>query len=479
MVVYGDTDSVMISTGCDNYADAIKIGENFKKLVNERYRLLEIDIDNVFKRLLLHAKKKYAALNVTIDKQGKEHTTLEVKGLDMKRREFCPLSKEVSTHVLNVILSDKDSETALQEIYAYMEDIRHKVENNEIRMDKYKINTKLSKDPKSYPGGKSMPAVQVALRMKDAGRVVKAGSVITFVITKGDGDSGKDDDQSSVAERARALSEAMNKKNGLTPDPVYYLGKQIFSPVERLLERIESFDIVRLSESLGLDSRKYINRGGANGELNGNGMDSLQPLESTIADEERFKDSVPLQISCPLCEKRFAFGGITASNDYKFTYSGLQCSHCSHTLAPIQLTSQLERSIRAHISLYYAGWLHCDDSTCRNVTRQISVFGKRCLMDGCTGVMRYKYSDKQLYNQMLYFLSLFDLSKNKAQTLKPLYHPEEADAPSKPLTHSEIQALAEQNRDLFEVSKSVVEKYLSDCGRAYVDMGSIFNHMLS
>lgn len=61
LVVYGDTDSVMIDTGCDNYADAIKIGLGFKKLVNERYRLLEIDIDNVFKKLLLHAKKKYAA----------------------------------------------------------------------------------------------------------------------------------------------------------------------------------------------------------------------------------------------------------------------------------------------------------------------------------------------------------------------------------------------------------------------------------
>lgn len=50
-VIYGDTDSVMIDTGCDNYAEAIKIGENFKKLVNERYRLLEIDIDNVFRKL--------------------------------------------------------------------------------------------------------------------------------------------------------------------------------------------------------------------------------------------------------------------------------------------------------------------------------------------------------------------------------------------------------------------------------------------
>lgn len=144
LVVYGDTDSVMIDTGCDNYADAIKIGNNFKKLVNDRYKLLEIDIDNVFKKLLLHAKKKYAALNVSIDKEGKERTVLEVKGLDMKRREFCPLSKDVSTHVLTTILSDKDPETALQEVYDYLENVKNKMENNEIRADKYKINMKLA-----------------------------------------------------------------------------------------------------------------------------------------------------------------------------------------------------------------------------------------------------------------------------------------------------------------------------------------------
>lgn len=166
LVVYGDTDSVMIDTGCDNYADAIKIGLGFKKLVNERYRLLEIDIDNVFKKLLLHAKKKYAALTVSLDKNGNETTVLEVKGLDMKRREFCPLSRDVSIRVLNTILSDNDPEEALQEVYEYLEEIRTKVEANNIRIDKYKINTRLSKDPKAYPGGKNMPAVQVALRMQ-------------------------------------------------------------------------------------------------------------------------------------------------------------------------------------------------------------------------------------------------------------------------------------------------------------------------
>lgn len=63
-VIYGDTDSVMINTNATTYAQAAKIGNDFKRAVNERYKLLEIDTDAVFERMLLLQKKKYAARKV-------------------------------------------------------------------------------------------------------------------------------------------------------------------------------------------------------------------------------------------------------------------------------------------------------------------------------------------------------------------------------------------------------------------------------
>ncbi|ONH68414.1 DNA polymerase alpha catalytic subunit A [Cyberlindnera fabianii] len=460
-VVYGDTDSVMIDTGCDTLKDAIKIGEDFKIKVNERYRLLEIDIDNVFRRLLLHAKKKYAAMNVTFDKAGNETQTLEVKGLDMRRREYCPLSKEVSEYVLNKVLSDEEPEDALNEVYAYLTELTKKVKENQIPAPKFKINTKLSKDPKAYPGGKNMPAVQVALRLREQGKVINAGTVITFVITDSEG--------STPAERARALAEVLAKNSNMKPDPKYYLEKQILAPVERLLDRIDGIDLARLSESLGIEYRRtYQHRAGDSSDI-------LQPLESTISDAERFKSSVPLKINCH-CGASFKFGGIVASHDYMMTFNGVQCKKCSKTLSCLQLSSQLERTIRGFISQYYQGVVACDDSTCGMTTKQISVYGKRCLNHGCKGVMRYKYSDKDLYNQLLYFDSLFDVEKNKSQKIKPLYDPEDKTKPE-PLIKGQIDALSEQNRDLFEVQKGVVQRYLSDCGRRYVNMASIFDFM--
>ncbi|KAG7694904.1 hypothetical protein KL930_001227 [Ogataea haglerorum] len=474
-VVYGDTDSVMIDTGSDNFQEAMKIGDDFKIKVNERYRLLEIDIDNVFKRLLLHSKKKYAAMNATVDASGLEKTVLEVKGLDMRRREFCPLSKETSTFVLEKILGDADPEDALNDIYTHLEDVKNKLTDNQIPMHKLAINTRLSKDPGQYPGGKSMPAVQVALRLRKQGKLVRAGSVMTFVIT----DKGQADGD-SVADRARAISEILANPSQYRPDPYYYLEKQIFAPIERLLERIEGNDVVRMASALGLDARKYEARARF---VQDRASAELQPLDSTVSDSERFRDCKPLFISCTSCRAPFEFGGIQASKRYQVTFSGVKCLSCQQVLSPLAISSQLEHFLRHEISTYYAGWLVCDD--CGVKTRQVSVYGRRCIGKngkayGCKGIMRYIYPDKQLYNQLLYAMSLFDVDKAKKRLLKPLTADlgvEDKENKLVPMNQGELDALVEQNRESFKTYQMVIDKYLTECGRRYVDMGGIFEFM--
>lgn len=466
-VVYGDTDSVMIDTGVVTLAEALKIGEEFKIQVNERYKLLEIDTDNVFKRLLLHAKKKYAAMNISLDRRtGKEVTALEVKGLDMRRREYCPLSKEISTFVLEKLLSDTDPEQALSEIYEFLEAVNTKVKNNEYSVDKYQINTRLSKDPNNYPNGKTMPPVQVALRLRKQGKVVKAGSVITFAITAPeDGNTS-----SSAADRARAIQEILGNKSNFRPDSDYYLEKQIYAPVERLVSRIEGIDMMRVATALGIDTRKYVMR------LRHSEENEISPLESNITDIERFRQSSYMVLECN-CGAKFRFGGLLASKDYKVTFNGVCCSKCDSVFPPLKLTAQLECMVRKHLALYYAGWVVCDDSACGIKTRQISVYGKRCIgasgkAHGCKGVMRYKYSDKALYNQLLYFDAIFDVDKAKSNKLRPL-----SDSPVENLSEGQLNALAEQNRALFGYCREVVDRYLKDCGRRYVNMKAIFEFM--
>jgi DNA polymerase alpha subunit A len=144
---------------------------------------------------------------------------------------------------------------------------------------------------------------------------------------------------------------------------------------------------------------------------------SIHPLESTIADEERFKDAVRLNLRCRECEESFQFEGLLFSHE-QYTPEGIVCQNiaCTKVLGVASVVAQLDCQIRQFTSRYYDAWLVCNDSSCGNRTRQINVYGKRCLgpnglAKGCKGVMGYEYTDKMLYNQLLYFSSLFDVKK--------------------------------------------------------------------
>ncbi|KAK2813612.1 hypothetical protein FQN50_000007 [Emmonsiellopsis sp. PD_5] len=465
-VIYGDTDSVMINTNADNVADALKVGNDFKKAVNNRYQLLEIDIDNIFRRLLLHAKKKYAAINMT-EIDGKYVDHLEVKGLDMKRREYCALSKEVSSRLLNEILSGEDPDVVLNKIHDYLRELTEKMKEFTIPVQKYVIYTKLSKRPEEYPNKESMPPAQVALRELARGKSVRPNDVISYIVTNGDSETSS----LPPPKRSYTLQDVMKPDSGLKPDVEYYLLKQIFPPIERLCAPIPGTDAVRLAECLGLDVRKYqINTSATRDQQN---ME-IFPLESQIPDSIRFKDAARLTLRCRFCHERSLFEGLALSPDM-CTANGLVCPNttCGKPFTVISIVAQLESQIRAQTSKYYEGWLVCDDSSCGNRTRQMSVYGHRCLgprgrAEGCLGRIGYEYTEKQLYNQLLYFAGLWDVDKAKAAAEK------ESNAEKR----DKVLAMVEWNRTRFGTVKGVVDGYLKKCGRQWVEMDVLFGFAL-
>lgn len=57
-VIYGDTDSIMINSNTRDLKEAEKIAQRVKSEVNKLYQLLEIDVDGIYKAMLLLRKKK-------------------------------------------------------------------------------------------------------------------------------------------------------------------------------------------------------------------------------------------------------------------------------------------------------------------------------------------------------------------------------------------------------------------------------------
>ncbi|CZT16094.1 related to DNA polymerase alpha catalytic subunit [Ramularia collo-cygni] len=445
-VIYGDTDSVMVNTN---------MGKEFQKSVNERYELLEIEIDHIFRRLLLHAKKKYAAIQMVQVDDTVWKEKLDVKGLDMRRREYCQLSKDTST---------------------YLRSLGEKMRNNEIAKHKYTIYTQLGKHPKDYPNGGHMPSVQVALKRLAKGKQVKAKDVMAFVICGNNAGNNE-----SAAKNAYELDEVMAKDSELVPDIDYYLHKQILPPVERLCAPIDGTNVSLLAECLGLDTTKYRVSSASKSTEQSN---EITTLESQIPDHIRFKDCEALGLLCLGCKNHFEYRGLNYSQTSDetpltpvgvLTNDGLACprSECKKRITTLAMSAQLETQIRRHTARYYSAWLVCDDPACGMRTRQMSVYGHRCLgprglAHGCSGRMAFEYSEKALYNQLLFLQGLFDVDKSVEKMSSGMKIEGDGEKREK------VKILAGMNRDRFAVCWDVVKAYLDRSGWGWVSMDALF-----
>ncbi|WWC67483.1 uncharacterized protein I206_101391 [Kwoniella pini CBS 10737] len=453
-VVYGDTDSVFVNSNVTSLPEAHRIANDFKKLVNERYKLLEIDLDAIFERILLLNKKKYAA--VKIEDNGERKT--EVKGLDMKRREFSKVSKDASSAVLKEILSGESTEIVVEKIHELLTNLGEAVKNGLIPLEDFIIFKRLGKNPEDYPDKKSQPHVQVALRMKSKGASVRAHDVIPYIMCLDESGKGG---KTAQAERAFHPDDLRRQGSELKIDYDFYLDTQILQPVLRLCETIEGTERARLAECLGLDPSRYASSGPSVSDEK-----QFFTFESQISDKERFKDAEPLQLRCVSCESAFTFQGLMDEST-NIQPVGISCSACQAILHPASVSVQLENQIRAHVSRYYLGWTVCDGEGCGARTRMMSVYGKRCLglvKEGCKGTVRLEYNDSKLYNQLLYYRSLFDGEKAISNARGSQ-------------RFEEIRALVLPNTALFGQLVQVTDKYLDKNGRRFVDMKGLFGFM--
>lgn len=404
-VIYGDTDSIMINTNSKSLEEVFKLGNKVKAEVNKLYKLLEIDIDGVFKSLLLLKKKKYAALVVEQHGDGRYTLKQELKGLDIVRRDWCDLAKECGNYVIGQILSDQSRDVIVENIQKHLVEVGEKVAAGTIPLEQFEINKALTKDPQDYPDKKSLPHVHVALWINSqGGRRVKAGDTISYIICK-------DGSTLAASQRAYAL-EQLQKQDGLSLDTQYYLAQQVHPVVSRICDPIEGIDNVLIATWLGLDpgqfraQQQYQREEEADGTLGA-------PVQLT--DEERYRDCERFTFACPQCGTDNIYDNVFEGAGLKLEPSLMRCCHIPCGSRPIDfavnISNKLLLDIRRHIKKYYSGWLVCEDLACQNRTRRLPIAFSRHgpICPACTrATLRPEYSEKALYNQLCFYRFIFD-----------------------------------------------------------------------
>ena len=179
VVIYGDTDSVMIKFGVKTVAEAIALGlKAAPEITAALFKPpIALEFEKVYKPYLLMNKKRYAGLYWT---NSDKFDKLDTKGLETVRRDNCGLVRTTIAHVLNRILIHSDVEGAKAYVKRQIADLlQNKVDISML------VISKSMKSPEEYVN--KQPHVELAIRMalRDKATAPVTGDRVPYVITKG------------------------------------------------------------------------------------------------------------------------------------------------------------------------------------------------------------------------------------------------------------------------------------------------------
>lgn len=105
MVIYGDTDSVMVKFGVKSIEDAMELGKEAANYVTSKFiEPIKLEFEKVYFPYLLINKKRYAGLYFT---KPDKYDKMDCKGLETVRRDNCPLVANMMNTCLQILLIER------------------------------------------------------------------------------------------------------------------------------------------------------------------------------------------------------------------------------------------------------------------------------------------------------------------------------------------------------------------------------------
>ena len=116
-VVYGDTDSIYVKfstqfTGQEHMEEVFRLSEVAAESCSNLFKKpIDLEFEKVMWPFILFSKKRYACVIWT---NTKKHDYIDYKGIQVVRRDNCPLIKQKSMRIFEKILLDRDIPMAVE-----------------------------------------------------------------------------------------------------------------------------------------------------------------------------------------------------------------------------------------------------------------------------------------------------------------------------------------------------------------------------
>ncbi len=210
-VLYADNDVIFIRLGSKKQEQARKFLDELNASLPEK---MNLDYEGFYPRGMFVASKtgketrrRYALLS--------ENGLLKIRGLESAKRNFSTIARETQEKVLELILKERKLRKALEHVKGVISDVME----NKVPLRKMMIYTQLSREISSYET--IAPHVAVAQKMQKQGFNVIPGSIIRYIVGKGEG---------SIADNSQLPNEVKEY------DADYYVEHQIIPSVEKIFE---------------------------------------------------------------------------------------------------------------------------------------------------------------------------------------------------------------------------------------------------
>ena len=251
-VRYGDTDSVMVEfdvqgrKGQDAIDYSWKLGEQAAEQCTRLFKAPnDLELEKVYCPYFLYSKKRYAAKMFEKKGDAVVFKKIDIKGLQVVRRDSCPYVRETLKSLLDMVLDSSDPTPVI----AFARGAARKLMAGEVATEKLLMSKQLASE---YKVPQPHVTVRNKMRERTPGSEPQQGDRVAFVIVKGDG---------KMFEKAE--DPVWVRDNKVPLDYQYYFTNQFKKPVQDLLEPLVSADLifdkkfmVKTSSSAEVEARK-------------------------------------------------------------------------------------------------------------------------------------------------------------------------------------------------------------------------------
>jgi len=185
----------------------------------------DLELEKVYNVYILYSKKRYAGTLYEKNKMGAiVFKKIDIKGLQVVRRDSCPFVRETLKKILTLMLESSDPMPAIELARAAAKELMH----GNVPIEKLLMSKQLASEYKV-----PMPhvAVRDKIRARAPGSEPQQGDRVPFVIVKGEG---------RMYEKAE--DPAWVREKNVPLDFQYYFTNQFKKPVQDLLEPLISVD---------------------------------------------------------------------------------------------------------------------------------------------------------------------------------------------------------------------------------------------